>query len=327
VQNRSGIILREGMLLKSDQWLRQGTGAHAERGVRGALHFRRVPGTPLYALGQPTADAVDEVVRRVRADHPEASRILWITLREEPVSHQIALTGLVELLNAPVDCVREWGAVLSPEGAVHAAEHEGSAAALAHLLPLHTLTSHCTDYGGISASRLEALEDRLRQDVQTELAACGGRLLLHTETASGAVVPVWEAANADAVETVRDVLGARRAVAPGVELVHARIPLTAERAPDFSDVAELMEVVMRSDSVHTPIVVNCQLGRGRSTLASVSCPICTSTPRALTAAADHSDVDHGLATQAAGIDVRVPVARARTPANAHALEHVRGADG
>jgi hypothetical protein len=128
---------------------------------------------------------------------------------------------------------------------------------------------HRSDYGGISASRLEALEDRLRQDVVSELQSFGGRLLLHTETSSGSVIPVWENASPESVETIKDIMAARRAVAPGLELVHARIPLTAERPPDFSDIADFMEVVMRSDSVNTPIVVNCQLGRGRSTLTSV----------------------------------------------------------
>jgi hypothetical protein len=225
-QNRDGIILREGTLLKSDQWLRERERGHEAQGVRGALHFRNVPGTSIYALGQPTADAVDAVVRRVRAEHPDAGRILWITLREEPIVY----------INGAPYCLRRERFTLR----------------------------NMKDYGGISAARLEALEERLQQDVQAELSAFGGRALLHTETPSGAVIPVWEAAAPGAVATVRAVLGAR-----GDELVHARIPLTAERAPDFSDIAELMEVAMRSASARAPIVVNCQLGRGRSTLTAV----------------------------------------------------------
>jgi hypothetical protein len=31
-------------------------------------------------------DAIEEVVRRIRLDYPQAGKILWITLREEPVS-------------------------------------------------------------------------------------------------------------------------------------------------------------------------------------------------------------------------------------------------
>lgn len=70
-------------LLKSDQWHRESH--HVSNGVRGAINFRNIPGTQIYALGQPTLDAIDEVVSRVRDTHPSAERIIWITLREEPI--------------------------------------------------------------------------------------------------------------------------------------------------------------------------------------------------------------------------------------------------
>lgn len=83
VKNRSGIILRESTLLKSDQWLRESH--HVEHGVRGAINFRQVPGTNIYALGQPTTEAIDEVVQRIRREHPSSQKVVWITLREEPI--------------------------------------------------------------------------------------------------------------------------------------------------------------------------------------------------------------------------------------------------
>jgi hypothetical protein len=52
VKNRSGIILRESTLLKSDQWLRESH--HVEQGLRGAINWRNIPGTNIYSLGQPT---------------------------------------------------------------------------------------------------------------------------------------------------------------------------------------------------------------------------------------------------------------------------------
>lgn len=70
-------------LLKSDQWLRESH--HVEHGVRGAINFRQVPGTNIYALGQPTTEAIDEVVQRIRREHPSSQKVVWITLREEPI--------------------------------------------------------------------------------------------------------------------------------------------------------------------------------------------------------------------------------------------------
>lgn len=70
-------------LLKSDQWISE---THdTVQGLRGASNFRNIAGTSIYALGQPTIDAIDEVVRRIKEDYSNVDHIAWITLREEPV--------------------------------------------------------------------------------------------------------------------------------------------------------------------------------------------------------------------------------------------------
>ncbi|KAF9466586.1 inositol hexakisphosphate-domain-containing protein [Collybia nuda] len=227
VKNRSGIILRESTLLKSDQWLRESHRvAHA---VRGAINFRQVPSSKIYALGQPSLEAIDEVVDRIKEAHPSAQRVVWITLREEPIVY----------INGAPFCLRREGFSLR----------------------------NMKDYGGISASRLEVLEERLRDDVIAELEAFGGRVLLHTETPDGSVIPVWEEVTRKNVMVLKDIMATRQSTG-GVDLQYYRIPITAERPPDFADLSELIEVVLRT-STSTPIVVNCQLGRGRSTLASI----------------------------------------------------------
>ncbi|KAI0342721.1 hypothetical protein BDW22DRAFT_1357208 [Trametopsis cervina] len=227
VKNRSGIILREGTLLKSDQWHKESR--HVTDGVRGAINFRRIPDTQIYALGQPTLDAIDEVVSRVKQDNPSAERILWITLREEPIVY----------INGAPYCLRRERFSLR----------------------------NMKDYGGISASRLEVLEDRLKEDVVSELLSFGGRLLLHTETADGSVIPVWEEVGSENISVLKDVMADRRHVDQNMELRYVRVPITAERPPDFSDLTELIDVAVRNRNV--PIVVNCQLGRGRSTMTSI----------------------------------------------------------
>lgn len=83
------------------------------------------------------------------------------------------------------------------------------------------------------------------------------------------MVPIWEEADVANVVVLKDIMASRRN-ANDVELYYTRIPITAERPPDFADLNELIDVVVRTDSSNTPIVVNCQLGRGRSTLTSVS---------------------------------------------------------
>lgn len=93
--------------------------------------------------------------------------------------------------------------------------------------------------------------------------------MLHTEEEDGSVIPVWEEIQDELQDVVvlKDVMASRKA-SDGLELEYHRIPMTAEKPPDFSDLQDLVDVVLASSN-NTPIVVNCQLGRGRSTLASV----------------------------------------------------------
>ena len=92
-------------------------------------------------------------------------------------------------------------------------------------------------------------------------------LLLHTETSDGTVVPIWEEVKDEDVVVLKDIMSNYQGL-DDVLLQYNRIPITAEKPPDYSDLKELIEVVLLNSS-NTPIVVNCQLGRGRSTLASV----------------------------------------------------------
>lgn len=228
VKNRSGIILRESTLLKSDQWL-----SESYRGfdsVRGAINFRNIPGTNIYASGQPTESAVDEVVHRIKEAHPDVNKVVWVTLREEPIVY----------VNGAPYCLRRERFTLR----------------------------NMKDYGGISASRLEVLEERLKDDILAELEAFGGRLLLHTETPDGSVIPIWEEVQSSNVAVLKDIMASRKS-RHGLDLQYVRIPITSERPPDFADISELMDLVLRTDSSRTVTVVNCQLGRGRSTLTSV----------------------------------------------------------
>ncbi|OJA21653.1 hypothetical protein AZE42_09324 [Rhizopogon vesiculosus] len=228
VKNRSGIILRETTLLKSDQWLSESH--RVSNSVRGAINFRNIPGTNIYASGQPTESAVDQVVHRVKEAHPDANKVVWVTLREEPIVY----------VNGAPYCLRRERFSLR----------------------------NMKDYGGISASRLEILEERLKDDVLAELEAFGGRLLLHTETPDGSVIPIWEEVHPSDVAVLKDIMASRKS-SHGLELHYVRIPITSERPPDFTDLSELMDLVLRTDSSSTVMVVNCQLGRGRSTLTSV----------------------------------------------------------
>ena len=91
-------------------------------------------------------------------------------------------------------------------------------------------------------------------------------ILLHTETSDGSVVPIWDEVEPKDIAVPKDIMSSR---VSEVEIAYTRIPITSERPPDFSDIESLVDVVVRNYSERTPIVLNCQLGRGRSTIASI----------------------------------------------------------
>lgn len=264
VRNRTGLVLRPHMLLKEDVWRSLALNdATVRRGVRGALNFRRIPNTNIYATGQPTVEGIYNILNSIYEElSPKKDQgplqVTYINLREEPICH----------VNGKPYCLRQKG------------------------MSLRNIKS----YSGISWSRLALLEDRLKNDVLTELIHGDGRLLLHTETEEGGVVPIWEEASPDDIQTLQDVMSHitrelddagspfisdalsndhqinREKVSglPNVHLIYRRQPITAEKPPHFEDIAALTRAVLRSETqANACIVLNCQLGRGRSTLISI----------------------------------------------------------
>lgn len=138
-------------LLKSDQWLSESQNVSLQ--MRGAINFRNIPGTNIYALGQPTVEAIDLVIDHIKHAHPEAERIAWVMLREEPI---------VYVNGAPYCLRRERSSLRNMKGRPF----------FLNFLKFLTVWA---DYGGISAERLEILEERLRDDVVSELHSFGGK--------------------------------------------------------------------------------------------------------------------------------------------------------
>jgi hypothetical protein len=97
-----------------------------------------------------------------------------------------------------------------------------------------TALRNMRDYSGVSASRLEILEQRLKSDVIAELAEFQGQVLLHSETADGDVVPVWERVDKLDIATIREMMDDAEHASKDVDLTFVRIPVTSESSPDVS---------------------------------------------------------------------------------------------
>ena len=77
VRGRNGVTLRPGTILKRDMW--HESGDQESNGIRGAINFRRVSGSNLFALSQPTDTGVHGVVSEVLSVLP--GEALWLNLR------------------------------------------------------------------------------------------------------------------------------------------------------------------------------------------------------------------------------------------------------
>ncbi len=62
-------------------------------------------------------------------------------------------------------------------------------------------------------------------------------------------MPIWEEVKPEDVVVLKDVMAARRD-ANSTPLQYNRIPITAEKAPDYSDIKDLIEVVLRAPPKH-----------------------------------------------------------------------------
>lgn len=239
IRNRAGTVLRPFTLLKCDIW-RKFIERNAGLPVRGTVNFRRVPGSNIFATGQPTVEGIRNVISVLQDYYatsngdafPGTPGITWINLREEPLVY----------VNGKPYCLRQKG------------------------MSLRNIKA----YSGINWDRLLLLEDRLKSDVLNELTTGEGRLLLHTETADGTVVPIWEESSTSDVDTVQEIMARMENEFKGsLNLTFRRVPMTAEKPPDFSDISELLSIVLKANVDRQPIVLNCQLGRGRSTMTAV----------------------------------------------------------
>ncbi|KAI7898613.1 inositol hexakisphosphate-domain-containing protein [Cokeromyces recurvatus] len=226
--------------------------------VEGGSNFRRIKHTHIYGIAQPTVDGLRTVLRRLLTDQPKNEKIQWINLREEPI---IYINGIPYVLRDRYFTLR-----------------------------------NIKVYKGITGSRLEQLEDRLKQDVLREINNYDGRILLHGEDNDGNVLAAWEDVDVNDVMTVREVMESVAAeVAEEFDsgysssdfseaiskknykniLDYHRVPITAEKAPEWCDFDDIRNLVTSTDLSKTALIMNCQVGLGRSTLGTIIATLVT----------------------------------------------------
>ncbi len=187
-------------------------------------------------MAQPTLGEMKNVIKAIHEDCPAIEDLIWVNLREEPL---IYINGVPYVLRDQYLTIR-----------------------------------NTNTYAGITPSRLELFENRLKEDVQQEVSMYKNRILLHGESEDGNIVPIWEDCLPEAVSTIKEVIQVVQNEEKddlnfdglkSVQIEYFRVPITAEKPPDVIDIDLLVRIMTRFNLEKSSILVNCQMGSGRST--------------------------------------------------------------
>lgn len=122
---------------------------------------------------------------------------------------------------------------------------------------------------GISAARLEELERKLRNEVLREGQRFGGNIIVHKEAGNGEIEALWEAVDEQSVVTIGDLFA--DVTKRGYDVRFHRLPVTPHTGVSVQQFDAVFDIAMKHRS--DPIIVNCQTGRGRSTVGMLMAAI------------------------------------------------------
>eukprot|EP01060_Flectonema_neradi_P038222 TRINITY_DN796_c0_g4_i1.p1 TRINITY_DN796_c0_g4~~TRINITY_DN796_c0_g4_i1.p1 ORF type:complete len:1271 (+),score=231.29 TRINITY_DN796_c0_g4_i1:69-3881(+) len=242
LRNRTGKCLKACHAMKSD---------HFPSGK--VPIFEDIPGVPNYrqvdvqcpnfhtfhGMAQPTKEGIEVILNRILGGDKK-KKVLIVNLREEKVMY----------INGKPFCLKN----------------------------LRDIFHNTILFTSVSREILETREDQLRVDILNEASKSGmRRFLVHDEqaphssqfAACGSVFAYYEAeVDRRSVKTVKTVMYELQKQ-HGYNIEYLRLPVADEKAPRDEDFDTLKEALwkLHAESPSSPILFNCQLGRGRTTTA------------------------------------------------------------
>jgi hypoxanthine phosphoribosyltransferase len=241
IKSRKGMVLIQNTILKEDYWFKSTSNV---KGLKGASNFRKLGGFPVYGVAQPTLQGVKNVLETLASETPN---VLWINLREEPF---VYINGIPYVLRDMTFTLR-----------------------------------NLKSFKGVTPGSLEIIESKLKSDVCRELELYDGKILLHSETENGSILPIWEHSTAETVLSLQEAMSLVKdemsIYSPNtsaqdlldttnkISLMYYRVPQTAESAPEAEDMDKMIHILRSINLECTSVVINCQIGIGRSTVGMV----------------------------------------------------------
>lgn len=224
---REGSVLARNTILKSEHY---GATSHAALDLKllGAPNFRRAS-LDIFGVAQPTVPGLSTLLRLVQCGpqmeyRPERS-CTWFSTREEPLIYINGRPFVLRDRDSPLENIRS--------------------------------------YAGISASRLEQMELRLKADIAEEAARNNGVLLVHDETEEHKILPCLTAI--DSVKTSAEVFADMQTA--GFSVDYKRVPISNEQSPTDAFIDVFVQIFRSMPTTSHSVVFSCGIGVGRTTYA------------------------------------------------------------
>jgi len=228
LDTRSGEVLAKHTILKSDHFPGCQKLSLKDR-IDGAPNFRQVVAKELGSSKKYSivgvAIPIKSSIRLLLEKMGENRNILWTNMREEPVLYLKGKPFVLRNLRNPLNNIEATG---------------------------------------ITRERVEMMENRMKQDVLTEIAKNNGLVLLHDEDQSFGLRPYWETLTPEDVQTSLEVF---QGEGHG-KIQFLRVPITDEQAP-IPEVFDIIHERAKLANDNTDLFFNCQMGRGRTTTGMI----------------------------------------------------------
>lgn len=234
VRSSENRVLRErsGTVLTPNTLLKEDHWTQADTSdlVAGAPNFKQVfAEMPVWSLAQPEANAVEPILHHINRPDKDCNNCVWINVREEPL---VYIDGVPFVLRDPYASLR-----------------------------------NIRVYSGISADRIERMEERLAEDLQDEAEKYENRqLLVHYESVNNSDGEDEEGPrqlnakwiSVKSVHTPKEVFSS-------FDMKYVRLPVTSEDAWGPSDIDCLVQLMIdeKKNDCETAFIFNDQMGTGR----------------------------------------------------------------
>lgn len=224
---REGSVLARNTILKSEHY-----GAINRAGLDlrllGAPNFRQAD-LNVFGVAQPTVPGLSTLLRLLHCGpHAECraeQSCTWFSTREEPLIYINGRPFVLRDQDSPFENIRS--------------------------------------YAGISASRLEQMELRLKADIAEEAARNNGLLLVHDEAEEYKILPCLTAI--DSVKTSAEVFADMQAA--GFCVDYKRVPISNEQSPTDAFIDVFVRIFRSMPTSNHHVIFSCGIGVGRTTYA------------------------------------------------------------